>query len=134
MANPTATRFEELIAWQRSSEFLKWAYDVSETGPMVRDLRFRTQWRDAACSAPRNLAEGFVKFEPPEFARFTNIAKGSLAELQNHLRQGQALGYFTDEQFTHGWRLLGRAFRATSRLHAYLRSCGRKSHGPHRSD
>jgi four helix bundle protein len=121
-----ARKFEELIAWQLATQFKDWAYDVSSRGRMMGDPKFRANWRDAACSAPRNLAEGFVKFEASEFARFTNIAKGSLAELQNHMLQGRPLGYFEEADYEVGWRLLCRAFRATSRLHAYLRGCGRR--------
>jgi four helix bundle protein len=67
-----------------------------------------------------------VKYNPREFARYANIAKGSLGELQNDLRQARALGYVSDREYTEGWRLIARAFRATNRLHRYLRTC------PHR--
>jgi len=119
-----ARKFEDLIAWQLASEFEHWAYRVSASGPMLLDAGFRHQWRDAAASAPRNLAEGFVKYRPREFARFVNIAKGSLGELQNHMLQGRKHGYFTEPEYTIGWRLLCRTVKATNRLHAYLRSCG----------
>ena len=118
-----AKRFEELIAWQLAAEFMYWAYAASDAGPMLADPGFRDQWRDAAGSAPRNLAEGFVKYNPREFARYANIAKGSLGELQNHMLHAKALGYLSERQYLEGWRLLGRAFRATNRLHRYLRTC-----------
>jgi four helix bundle protein len=121
-----AKRFEDLIAWQLASQFMAWAYKVSETGPMVRDPDFRNQWRAAAASVPRNLSEGFVKYGPPEFARYVNIAKGSLGELQSGMKQGLPLGYFPQDEYSEGWRLLCRAYKATNRLHKYLRTCARK--------
>jgi four helix bundle protein len=126
-----ATKFEELIAWQLATQFMKWAYEVSERGPMLDDPQFRKQWRDAAGSVPRNLSKGFIKYDPPEFARYVNIAKGSLGELQNDMLQGRPLGYFAEVEYTKGWRLLCRALKATNRLHKYLRSCGKK--GPQRN-
>ena len=126
----TARKFEELIAWQLANQFEAWAYEVSETGAMLGDREFRDQWRDAACSPARNLSEGFVKYDPPEFARYVNIAKGSFGELQNHMLKGKQEGYFSEQDYETGWRLLCRAVRATNRLHAYLRSCGRKGPQP----
>ena len=61
-----------------------------------------------------------------------NIAKGSIAETQNHLQHGRAQKYFTEEDYTKAWRLACRTLRAASRLHAYLRTCG-KHHKPGRS-
>ena len=127
-----ARKFEDLIIWQLASEFESWAYDISEEGAMLKDPAFRQQWRDAASSPARNIAEGFAKYDPPEFARFVNIAKGSLSELQNYMIKGKERRFFTEEEYTHGWRLLCRTIRATNRFHTYLRSCGRK--GPDGKD
>ena len=118
-----ARKFEELIVWQLASQFEAWAHDISERGPVLRDEDFREQFRAAATSPARNIAEGFLKFDPPEFARYVNIAKGSLGELQNQLIKGKDKGYFSEADFTAGWRLLCRTIRATNRFHAYLRSC-----------
>ncbi len=97
-----------------------------EQGPVLKDFRFRDQIRDSACSAPRNMAEGFARFDPPEFAHFLNIARSSLSETQDHLIHGRDKKYFTEEDFTDAWRLSCRALRASNRLHKYLRGCGRK--------
>jgi hypothetical protein len=51
------------------------------------------------------------------------IAKGSLAETQNHLKHGRAAGYFSAADYDETWRLSCRIFRASNRLHAYLRRC-----------
>jgi len=42
--------------------------------------------RRAAESPCPNIAEGFSRFYPREFARFVRIAKGSLSELLDHLK------------------------------------------------
>jgi len=119
-----AKRFEDLIVWQLAVRIRDAIYAFTETGGASRDYKFREQIRDSASSAARNIAEGFARYDPPEFAQFLKIAKGSLGETQNHLRKQQK--YFSEEEFTDVWRLTCRAVRAANRLHAYLRQCGRK--------
>jgi hypothetical protein len=70
-----AKRFEELICWQVAVELRDLVCRMIEQGPVLKDSRFRDQIRDSACSAPRNMAEGFGRFDPPEFARFLNFAR-----------------------------------------------------------
>ncbi len=119
------TRFEDLIVWQLAVAVRDAVYALTSQGEAADDPGFRDQIRDSASSAPRNIAEGFSRYGPPQFAQFMNIAKGSLAETQNHLLHGKQLGYFTPQEFTDTWRLTCRALRAANRLHAYLRRCGR---------
>lgn len=121
-----AKRFEDLICWQVAVKLRDLVCRMIEQGPVLKDSRFRDQIRDSACSAPRNIAEGFARFDPPEFARFLNFARSSLSETQDHLIHGRDEKYFTQEDFTTAWRLACRALRASNRLHAYLRRCGRK--------
>jgi four helix bundle protein len=119
-------RFEDLIVWQLAVRIRDGVYTVTETGGASTDFKFRDQLRDAASSAPRNISEGFLRYNPPEFAHFLNIAKGSLGEMQDHLLHGKERRYFSEEEFNNLWRLTCRALRAANRLHAYLRRCGRK--------
>jgi four helix bundle protein len=121
-----AKRFEDLIVWQLAVRIRESVYALTKTGGASTDFSFREQIRDSACSAPRNISEGFLRYNPPEFAQFMNIAKASLGETQNHLLHGKQQKYFSDQEFTEVWRLTCRALRAANRLHAYLRQCGRK--------
>lgn len=121
-----ARRFEDLIVWQVAVSVRDAVYAMTEVGGAAADFTFRDQIRDAASSAPRNICEGFVRYNPPEFAQFLNIARASLGETQNHLLHGKHLKYFSEADFTDTWRLTCRALRAANRLHAYLRSCGRR--------
>jgi four helix bundle protein len=118
-------RFEDLIVWQLTVALRDAVYVLTGSGGASRDFTFRQQIRDSASSAPRNIAEGFKRYNPPQFAHFLNIAKGSLAETQNHLLHGKHQGYFSEQEFTEAWRLTCRALRAANRLHAYLRRCSK---------
>ena len=80
--------FTELDAWKLSNAVKLGVYDLIREGKAARDLEFRDQIRNAAASAPRNIAEGFGRFRPREFAQYLRIANGSLMETSNHLRDG----------------------------------------------
>jgi four helix bundle protein len=119
----TATRFEELIAWQRSAELRDEILRLTENGKAARDWDFRSQIRRSASSAPSNLSEGFGAFKPKVFAQFARIARRSLVETRNHLQDGRSRGYFSDADEERLRRLALRAQKATTRLIKYLDSC-----------
>jgi four helix bundle protein len=107
-----ANRFEDLVVWQLFVELRRVVYRLTKTGPATKDFEFHDQIRNSASSAPRNISEGFKRFDPPEFAHFLKIALASLAETQNHLLHGRDEKYFSDDQFTEAWRLNCRALKA----------------------
>jgi four helix bundle protein len=81
-----AKRHKDLIVWQLSYQLEREVFAKTATGEVAKDFKFRDQIRDASASAPRNIAEGFGRYRPKEFARFLEIARGSLTEthsLQN---------------------------------------------------
>ena len=126
-----ARRFEDLVVWQLAVNLRRLVYQMTKAERVSRDYKFCSQIRDSASSAPRNVSEGFKRFDPPEFANYMKFACASLAETQNHLLHGREENYFSEEQFTEAWRLACRAMRAGNRLHAYLRTCRqRKRKGP----
>lgn len=116
-------RFEDFDAWKLSVELRDLVYRMTDTGRVLGDDRFRNQIRDSAASAPRNISEGFGRFEPKDFANYTRFAKASLMETQNHLQHGRTANYFSTADYERAWRLSKRALGATKGLHRYLRSC-----------
>ena len=91
----SASKFEELRAWQLAREFKQGIYELTARQPLSRDFRLREQLREAAASAPGNISEGFGRFDPPDFARLVKIAKASLMECQNHLLDAVDRGHIT---------------------------------------
>jgi four helix bundle protein len=114
-------KFEDLIAWQLSHEVQEEVFAFSAVKPACLDRNFRDQIQDSARSAPRNIAEGFARYYPKEFSRFLRIAAGSLQETRNHLLDAHDRGYLTSPELERLTRLTLRAFKATTRLIAYLR-------------
>ena len=116
-------RFEELAAWRLAVELSKGVVALTAAGRAARDQDFCRQIRDSTRSAPRNIAEGFGRFQPRQFANFVRIARGSLKETRNHLHDGVASGYFTSEDVRPLMLLLRRALGASTALLKYLDSC-----------
>jgi four helix bundle protein len=116
-----ARHFRELTCWQLSNELKLGIYRLSEQPDVKRDFRFCDQIRDAAASAPRNIAEGFGRRSHADFARFLDVARGSLAECQNHLQDAVDRGYLDAAEFTRLNSISERAAAAVARLQRYLR-------------
>ena len=116
-----ARHFRELSCWQLACELKLGIYRFAEQPAIKRDSRFYDQLRDAAASAPRNIAEGFARRTHIEFARFLDIARASLAEVQNHLQDAVDRRYLDDEEFGRLDSLAARASAAVARLQRYLR-------------
>jgi four helix bundle protein len=83
-----ANTYRELVCWQLADELHRSIVAITAPPFVARDFKFCHQIRDASLSASSNMAEGFARRSPPDFARFLTIAKGSLAETQVQLRSG----------------------------------------------
>jgi four helix bundle protein len=59
-------------------------------------LEFKDQLRDAASGVPANIAEGFGRNNPAEFAQFIRYALASLREAETRLKDGIARGYWKE--------------------------------------
>src|SRR5438093_5747868 len=77
--------FRALVCWRLSHDLKCEVFDFTESGPAARDYKYRDQIRDSGASAPANIAEGFGRFVPADFAQFLKYARASLMETQNHL-------------------------------------------------
>ena len=82
----TARTFRELRAWQTAYAFKLRIYELVESGPISNDEKLRKQLREGAASAVSQIAEGFGRFDPVDFARFVKMGRASIVECQNHLQ------------------------------------------------
>jgi len=93
------TRFEEIQGWQKGRTLAKAVYDVTNNGAFEKDYALRDQIRKASVSIMSNIAEGFRRRSPKEFANFLSIAHGSVAEVQSQLYIALDRRYISDEDF-----------------------------------
>ena len=89
----------------------------------ANDFRLLTQVREAARSGPRNIAEGYGRYRPREFAQFVRIARGSEVELLNHFQEAFDSGYLTDAERRDLEHAAKKAIKAANGLVRYLESC-----------
>ena len=89
--------FRDLIVWQLAVELRDRVLPLLRTGPVKNDFKFCDQLADSVRSPPRNIAEGYGRFNPAEISQFVRYARASLDETENHLRDGVASGYFPAE-------------------------------------
>lgn len=85
---------ERLKIWQKSMDLVESSYRLASLLPADEKFGLVSQIRRAATSVPANIAEGFGRWNAPDFARFVSIASGSLRELETHIPIAQRLGYF----------------------------------------
>ena len=86
-------RFTELKVWQRSHKLTLEAYRVTAGFPSAERFGLISQLRRAAASIPTNIAEGSKRQSNQEYARFLNIAEGSLAETEYLVMLSRDLGF-----------------------------------------
>ena len=110
-------RYQDLIAWQLADQFNEAVHTLVIDNPHAsKDWRYRSQILDAASSVPANIAEGFLRFSPREFARFLSYAIASLAEAEGRIRDGVRRRYFDDERSSTAFQLARRCLTAAVRL------------------
>jgi four helix bundle protein len=114
--------YQDLVCWQLASELEQLVFERTATGPVSQDFKFRDQIRDSSSSATRNMAEGFGRYWPIEFARFLRIARGSLMATHNSAGAALKKGYFSEIDADNMQRLATRSSKATTGLIRYVDS------------
>jgi four helix bundle protein len=91
--------FEKLDVWKKSIAFADLVYQV--TRPFPDDERFglTSQMRRAAVSVSSNIDEGSSRFSKSDFARFLEIATGSVFEVVSQWFISRREGFLNEENF-----------------------------------
>ena len=73
--------FEKLDVWQEAIQFADLVYELTGDFPDQERFGLTNQMRRAAVSVSSNIAEGSSRVSRTDFARFVEIATGSLFEV-----------------------------------------------------
>lgn len=92
-------RFEEIQGWQEARKLTQEIYRLTTVGAFAKDFGLRDQINRAAVSSMANIAEGFDCESKREFARFLEIARRSVVEVQSLLYVALDAGYISEEVF-----------------------------------
>jgi four helix bundle protein len=112
--------FRELVAWQKSRQLVCCVYELTESYPSHERFGLTVQTRRAAISISANLAEGCGRRGSREFARFVDIALGSLYEVESHLYLAIDLGFTDAKAATEALMMVGNLRRLSVRLSEQL--------------
>lgn len=89
--------FRELKVWGRAHALVLEIYRQTAGWPADERFGLVAQLRGAAVSVGCNIAEGSKRRRNPDFARFLNMAEGSLAEVEYLLLLSRDLSYISVE-------------------------------------
>jgi len=91
--------FERLDTWQKSIDFADLVYRISRAFPDDERFGLTSQMRRAAVSVSSNIAEGSARFSQADFARFLEIATGSLFEVVSQSFVSRRQGFLSEADF-----------------------------------
>ncbi len=90
---------QNLIVWQQAIELVKKIYIITRDFPESEKFGIVSQIRRASVSVACNIAEGAVRSNKKDFARFLNISSGSLSEVDTLLIISRELGFLKTNDF-----------------------------------
>lgn len=88
--------FEKLEVWKEAIEFADLVYSLTRGFPDAERFGLTSQMRRAAVSISSNLAEGSARASRQDFARFVEIATGSLFEVVSQSVIAQRQGFLAE--------------------------------------
>jgi len=91
--------FEKLETWQKAIAFADMVYDVTRNFPVDERFGLTNQMRRAAVSISSNIAEGSARNSRNDYARFLEIATGSLFEVVSQSFIGERQGFLSKDNF-----------------------------------
>jgi len=91
--------FEKLETWQKAMAFADLVYEVARNFPGDERFGLTNQMRRAAVSVSSNIAEGAARNSKNDYARFLEIATGSLFEVVSQSFVSQRQGFLSKVDF-----------------------------------
>lgn len=91
--------FEKLETWQKAIKFADLVYEATRDFPADERFGLTNQMRRAAVSVSSNIAEGDARNSKADYARFLEIAAGSLFEVVSQSFVGKRQGFLSDLAF-----------------------------------
>ena len=115
-------RFEKLDVWQKARLLNKDINEVTKRFPSSELYALTSQIRRASISVSSNIAEGAGRNSDADFARFLEIAYGSLMEVVSQLYLALDEKYLTQELLS---EILEKADILAAQIAALSKSLGR---------
>lgn len=114
--------FEKLDVWQRAVELAAFVYGFTKSFPADERFGITSQMRRASVSVSSNIAEGSSRSSRQDFARFVELATGSLYELVSQGFIARRHGFMDEASFKYLYAESDELIRMLSGLRNHLRS------------
>ncbi|HYF62447.1 MAG TPA: four helix bundle protein [Herpetosiphonaceae bacterium] len=108
--------YRDLVVWQKSMDLVMAVYQLCRHFPDSERFGLTSQMPRADVSIPSNIAEGYGRLNPGDYARFLITARGSLMEVETQLQIALHLGYIQDSTSKPAWLLPQDVGRLLNRL------------------
>jgi four helix bundle protein len=95
----TMFNFEKLDTWNEAIAFADLVYSLTRKFPEEERFGLTNQMRRAAVSISSNIAEGSSRSSRTDFARFVEIATGSVFEVVSQSTIGRRQGFLSQAQY-----------------------------------
>jgi four helix bundle protein len=112
--------FEKLDAWHHALDLAGSVYNLTKTFPPEERFGLTNQMRRAAVSISSNIAEGSSRSSRIDYARFVEIATGSVFEVMSQAFLARRQGFLANDDFEKLYTLSERQGRMLSGLRASL--------------
>ena len=113
--------FEKLEVWKKAIDFADFVYSTTRAFPDDERFGLTSQMRRAAVSISSNIAEGSSRHSKEDYARFLEIASGSVFEVVSQSFIAQKQKYLSEEDRL---RLYNAAEEQSKMLSGLRRSLG----------
>jgi len=112
--------FEKLETWREAIAFADLVYQVTRNFPDTERFGLTNQMRRAAVSVSSNLAEGCSRSSHADYARFVEIATGSVFEVVSQATLGRNQGFLDPAQYQQLYQAAEKQSRRLSGLRKSL--------------
>ena len=114
--------FEKLETWQKAIAFADDVYRLTRSFPNDERFGLTNQMRRAAVSISSNIAEGTSRSSHTDYARFVEIATGSVFEVVSQSFISRNQGFLAPADFQKLYAVAEELSRMCSGLRSYLLS------------
>ena len=114
--------FEKLETWQKAISFADDVYRITRSFPNDERFGLTNQMCRTAVSISSNIAEGTSRSSHTDYARFVEIATGSVFEVVSQSFISRNQGFLAPEDFQKLYTVAEELSRMCSGLRSYLLS------------
>ncbi len=110
--------YKHLEIWKESISLAEEIYTLTKKYPKEELFNFVSQLRRASVSVPSNIAEGSSRRSKKDYARFIEIATGSLYEVESLLELSKRLGFIDASNYD---KIIAKITLTANKLGAFRR-------------